>query len=618
MGKKGFTKKGQVTIFIIIAIVIVVGVIAFFIFRSSDIKNNLPAELRPAYDYYLSCIEDNTREGVRILGDQGGHIELPDFEPGSAYMPFSSRLNFYGIGVPYWLYISGNNVLKENVPTRSEMEQQLNRYVGERLAECDFSDLERRGYEIYVEEGDVLTKIKDRNIEVSINNRLTIYLGNKSATVSNHELSLESKLGSLYETAVKVYNHEKSTMFLEKYAVDVMRLYAPVDGVDISCTPKIFDEEEIREELYSGLEVNINSIKMKGDYYELSGKDSDYFVVDSGEEIKENVNVMYSPNWPTRIQIYGDKVAEPIGVQQGLSMLGFCFVPYHLVYDINFPVMMQFYDSEEMFQFPMIAIIEKSQARESLASSFGEVSYEDEVCKYENANITVSTYDLNLDPVEADLQFRCLDSICNIGETKLEGGDAIYRGTAPQCVNGIIVANAEGYSKGKFVISTNRESSANIVLKKEYELDLDLGTIGGVAFVSFVSEDYSTVVMYPENKKLKLVEGNYNVTVYVYKNSTLTIPGTNDRMCFDVPADGAMGLLGIEEEKCYDMEVPSVDVEMAVVGGGTTKEYIIENVLAESKELNINVPLFNSPKTLEELQGNYILVDSSTVYIDFE
>jgi hypothetical protein len=618
MKKEAFDKRGQVTIFIIVAVVIVAGIIIFFIFRSSDPKSNIPSDLRPAYDYYLSCVEDNARDGIRLLGSHGGYIYLPNFEPGSPYMPFSSQLDFFGVGIPYWLYISGNNMLKEKVPTKAEMEQQLNRYIGERISSCDFSEFERRGYDVYIEEGSAVTEIKDDKISIQLSNRLNIFYGNQSATVNNHEIVLNSKLGNLYNKAVKLYNFEKRSVFLEKYAVDVMRLYAPVDGVDISCAPKIFVEEDIRKDLYQGLEVNINSIKLKGDYYELRNKDSHYFIVDTGEKIGGDFNVMYSSSWPTRIEIYGDKVVEPIGVQRGLSMIGFCFIPYHLVYDINFPVMMQFYESGEMFQFPMVVIIEKSQARNPLASNFGEVSYEKEVCKHKNAEITVSTFDLNLDPVEANLQFRCLDSVCNIGKTMLDGkGDSVFKGSAPQCVNGLIVASAEGYANGQYVISTNREFNANILLKKEFEVNVDLGNIGGTAFVSFVSDDYSSIVMYPQTKKIKLIEGNYNVTVYVYMNSTLKIQGTNDRFCFDVPVEGVGGLVGLKEEKCYDMEIPSIDVEMAVVGGGKTQEFIIESVLSETKKLNINVPLYVQPRTLEDLQSNYILVDSSTVYIDF-
>lgn len=609
-------RRGQVTIFIIIAIVIAAGIVAYFVFRD-DVGTSLPEDMQPVYDFYISCLEATVKEGVSLLGEQGGYIELPDFEAGSAYIPFSSQMSFFGQAVPYWMYVSGNNILKEQVPTRRGMERQLETYVSDRLTTCDFSEFEAMGYDVYIEEGVASVGIKENNVDVGVTNQITIFKGEQSVFVGNHRFSVKSKLGKFYDMALEVYDNEKATMFLEKYALDVMRLYAPVDGVELGCTPKIFVDADIRRDLVEGLEANMNSIKLKGSYYDLSSKERSYFETDVGFDVDENVNIMYSSSWPTKIEIYGDRVVAPVGTQPGMAAMGLCYVPYHLVYDISFPVMIQFYDIEELFQFPVSVIIDNSQAREALPSTFGDVSLEDEVCKYQNADLLVYTYDSELNPVEARLQFKCLNSICEIGETKDIGGDAIFEGAAPQCVNGFVVASAEGYSDGKYQISTNSESIANIVLKKEYELALDLGNIPGTAMVSFVGEDYSTTVLYPEFKSITLVEGEYNVSVYVYENSSLTLEGYSDRMCVDVPISGVGGLLGLEEEKCYDVDIPGMDVESAVVGGGSTTEYIAESMLSDSVELNLNVPLFNRPTSLTGLQQNYEAVEMATVFLEF-
>jgi len=102
------SNKGQVTIFIIVAILIVAAVVIFFAFRGSLSVKNLPAYAEPVYVDFLSCLEENTLTGADILGSQAGYIPLPDFEPGSAYSPFSSQLNFLGNPIPYWYYVSGN------------------------------------------------------------------------------------------------------------------------------------------------------------------------------------------------------------------------------------------------------------------------------------------------------------------------------------------------------------------------------------------------------------------------------------------------------------------------------------------------------------------------------
>jgi|APSaa5957512622_1039677.scaffolds.fasta_scaffold01422_9 hypothetical protein len=609
-------KKGQVAIFIILAIVIVGGVIAYFSLKGNFLAPDVPADLKPAYDYYLSCLEATTEEGIVLLGEQGGRIDVGEFFPGSAYMPFSSHLDFLGQGVPYWMYVSGNNLLKENVPTKGEMERELAGYVEERLFDCDFGDFELAGYDVYVEKGSVVAKINEMDVEVDVLSKVTIFRGESSAVVEGHEFKVSSKLGRFYDLAMDVYEYERGSMFLEKYAIDVMRLYAPVDGVEMSCAPKIFVDEEIREDIVSGLAANIPTLKLEGDYYDLSGQEREYFVIDAGLDVGENVNFMYSPDWPTRVEIYGDKVVKPVGTQQGLSILGFCYVPYHLIYDINFPVMVQFYDDEELFQFPLAVVISKNQAREALPTVAGR-NIESKVCEFLNQKVDVYTYDVNLESVEARISFKCLDSVCNIGESVADGSDAVLKGEFPQCVNGFIIADAEGYAQAKYQISTNEERIANIVLDKEYELGLDLGDVDR-ALVNFVSDDYSATVMYPEIKDVTLIEGEYEISVYVYENSSLNIEGYSERMCVDVPAEGVGGFIGMEEEKCYDVNVPSMDVEMAVVGGGKSVEYIAESMLSDSVELNLNVPLFGKPSSLDELQENYVKVEESMVFLEFE
>jgi hypothetical protein len=609
--------RGQVAIFVIIAILIVGGVIAYFLIRD-NVGTNLSKNLEPAYDYYLSCVEATTREGIALLGEQGGYIETPEFVPGSQYRPYSSQLDFFGQPVVYWMYVSGNNILKEQVPSERMMEEQLEDYIAERVSDCRFGEFEAMGYDVFVNKDDaeVSVEISDLSVSVDVDNEVLIYFEEDSAVVNSHSLDVDSKLGKFYGLALEVYNYEKSSMFLEKYGLDVMRLYAPVDGAEISCAPKIFVDEEIEQDLVNGLTANIGMLKLKGDYYTLANQENDYFVTDIGRNIDEQVNFMYSPSWGTRIEIHGDRVVRPVGLQEGLGILGFCYVPYHLVYDIDFPVLVQFWDEQEIFQFPVSVVIDKSQAREALPTLEG-INIESEVCKYPNQNVEIRTYDSELNPVPARINFKCLNSQCDVGETEIGSGEAILNAQVPQCVNGIIVARAEGYADEEYQISTNDEDFADIVMRKKYKIDLDLGDVDS-ALVMFDSESYSATAVYPGMKEVELIDGFYNVSVYVYSNSSLTIPETSRRECVDVPSQGVGGLFGLEEEKCFNIDIPGTKVELAVVGGGKTSEYITEGQLADSVELNINVPLFGKPSTIEGLQENYIKAEEELIYLDFE
>ena len=137
-GKKG--KRGQITIFVIIAILLIAVVGAYFLLRGKLGLSGIPKELAPVYEYFLTCVQEETEAAADLMGAQAGYIKTPDFVPGSEYMPFSSQLDFLGFPVPYWYYVSGNNIIDEQVPTKQEMTKQLEEYLDDRISECEFSE----------------------------------------------------------------------------------------------------------------------------------------------------------------------------------------------------------------------------------------------------------------------------------------------------------------------------------------------------------------------------------------------------------------------------------------------------------------------------------------------
>src|SRR3989338_7681204 len=156
----------QISVFIILGIVLVIGFILFFVFREGLTFNRVPQEFQPVYNYYLSCIEDETLYGSTIAGQQGGYIDIDalGFSPGSIHMPFSNQLDFLGNSVPYWYYISGNGVVKEQVPSKEKIETELNGFVEERLPYCDFSSFIEQGYRIE------LFEVEEDSIRITKNN----------------------------------------------------------------------------------------------------------------------------------------------------------------------------------------------------------------------------------------------------------------------------------------------------------------------------------------------------------------------------------------------------------------------------------------------------------------
>jgi len=613
-------KKGQMTIFIIVAIVIVAAILVYFCaFRNAGTKE-LSAELKPAYDSYLSCIQEQTRNAVDLAGSQSGHITLPGYSAGSDYAPTSSQLDFLGFPVPYWYYVSGNGVIKEQIPTKSEMQKEIAEYVQDRLQYCNFDSFREQGFSVVNDVKSVKVEIQENKIVTKVNSDFAVSKETDTGVVDSHEISINSKLGKFYDIALEIYNKEKNDVFLENYTVDTLRLNAPVDGVELSCGPKIWKAREVDEKIRDALEANIAAIKIGVPEKGISNK-SKYFYVPV--DVGENVNLIYSKQWPTKLEISGGGVdgelmtAEPVGNQAGLGVMGFCYEPYHFVYDLTYPVLIQIYDNEELFQFPVSVVIDKNMPREAMLNDIGEEGDFD-FCKYDTQDVNVNLYDVNLNRADANVSYECFGQRCKLGESE----NGTFAGKAPACVNGYLVAKSEGYEEKSQLFSSNEETDTDMILDRQYDITVELSVDGkslnGNAIITFTRNDTESQtysVSLPGSSKVNLIEGYYNIKVYIYSNSSLVIPASKTTQCSDVPKSGILGVFGVKSEQCYDIEIPATKVESALAGGGVSETYFFPSDLEKGK-IKLSVSGFPAPTSLEQMQYNLEAFDSQDVGIE--
>lgn len=614
-------RRGQVAIFVIIALVIVLGIFVFMAVNGQVGISSYPKEFEGVYSYYSQCIRQQGEIALGIAESQGGRIYVDSYVPGSEYAPFSNQLNFLGFPVPYWFYVSGNGVVKENVPTISEMETDVARYIQENLGSCSFDDFSKQGMVIEIGNPTVGVKIKDNSLDISVMQEVNVESESQSAKQNKFDVTVDSSIGKLYKSAVLIYDKQKNDAFLENYSIDVLRLYAPVDGVEIGCSPKTWVVNSVFEEIKKGLEANIAAIKFKGGDYELTD-DNKYFVVNHNPG--ESVNLMYNKNWPTKIEVYGEEVAgglmstAPVGTEEGLGILGFCYLPYHFVYDLSFPVLVQVYNGEEIFQFPVIVVIDKNFPRNGIYTQTASDDSTVDLCNFLSQDLEVAIYDTNLNNINGNVSYKCFDRTCNLGESK----NGLFSGKAPACINGYLKVSATGYSDYSKIFSTTDESSTEIILDREYEVDVQLRFGGNVnssdrAIINFVREDGKVISsVYPESRQVKLSEGNYKIKAYVYGNSSVVIPASTKTQCQDVPKSGLLGFFGATKQECFNINLPETKIDYALTGGGNTNTYLLESQLQKGRII-IGVSSFGKPNSIQDLQYNFEAFENQNLEVDF-
>jgi len=115
-----------------------------------------------------------------------------------------------------------------------------------------------------------------------------------------------------------------------------------------------------------------------------------------------------------------------------------------------------------------------------------------------------------------------------------------------------------------------------------------------------------------------LSEGDYEVKVYVYSDVDLYLDGGSNQKCVSVSKTGVLGLFGMKEERCFDLDVPGQDIDTAVSGGGFQNYYVTESELAGSRKVVVSAMDFGVPSQIEDLQINFNNIEISRLNVRLE
>jgi len=195
------SKCSQITIFVIIAILIVVAIGIIFVVRNS-LKNeggNLPVGADNVGDFVTNCLKITAEKGIVVIGRQGGYYQFN----GEPYLPYSGNdgepgvlfTNLGSINVPY--YFSGSIT----APTKQKIEQQISLYIEDNIDKCldGLSVFEKKGF--YVEKGELHANASlfENFTAVYLDYPVQITKGNTTQEISHYSSKLPIRLGKVYE-----------------------------------------------------------------------------------------------------------------------------------------------------------------------------------------------------------------------------------------------------------------------------------------------------------------------------------------------------------------------------------------------------------------------------------
>ncbi len=212
---KIMNKKGQVTLFVIIAIIFIGGVALFFIFREGiEKKDVFTPEIENVKSFVEECVREVGEEAVYFIGVGGGYFFPPELATSE--------------GIPYY-YIDGGN----KMPSKENVEKEISSYVDRSLISCtkNFEDFK----ELNIEQKTIKTKAKIDNeiITLSIISPISVTKADTTSIIDNFEnIEIPVRMGIVYNSIQEIMEE------------------AGKDGICMSCILEIDIKNDLETELW--------------------------------------------------------------------------------------------------------------------------------------------------------------------------------------------------------------------------------------------------------------------------------------------------------------------------------------------------------------------------------
>jgi len=619
-------KRGQVTIFIIIGIIILIVALLGIAFREQiarTISRLLYPEAEPLRVFIERCADITGERAIELASRQGGYTQIP----GRLALSFDGFLPPppSPVQVPMWWYKGVSYV-----PAEQQMEQQLSGYIEENLDEC-LDDFNAFAQFDVIEKGSltVETDIHENDVRFIVNYPLLVRPkgANNTIQLDRFYRIADKPLGKLHELASSIMELENREGFIENITMDIIAVadgaddspYFPYEGFDIRCgVGKRWSEQfQLIPDLQNMLHYNLNYIIFKGtnyidpgyeyfrDQYSFRASDKDYPNV--------QVKILYNKYWGMELDVQPSDGDIVEGMDLEIPILGACIKVFHHRYDIQYPVMFQLLDLETglIFNFATPIIIEKNLPKRYISPFTQRFEYRvsnEDYCADRVEERTVVARDKVTGEALEDVSigYECVGFSCDLGETAVPTFDGIplYGATAslttrfPVCLNGFLVARKDGYLE-------------NV---SQYTSGPGYGSPPAIMMTPLIKLNISAriIEISPDSLQIRALEDDEVVAIFVRNeeagyDETFFYPPNQFYKAFEI----------INEDLEYEIDAKLVKNDN-VIGGLFLENWTVSrDSLSAANEIIINVITSPTPPTnLDEFSVffNDVIVPKSKEY----
>jgi len=526
-------KRGQISVFIIIGIIILLlGGLTFYLkARASKIEGvepiieKVPTQLYPIKLFIEQCIGRTATDGVILIGESGGYIDISEFGIMHTADPTISQAVEFSpdssMNVAYWWYLKSSNDCSGNCEFSSEMpdlksemrkgserspmdtsiEAQIDRYVNENLNKClnDFKDFKEQGFSVR-ELGKVTTTttIKNNDVLVSVNYPLEIKKGEVKSKVSQFFTTIDVDLKNLHELAFMVTSDEINYHFLELNTLNLISGFSEINNEKLPPmagskfelgSPVYWTKTDVKTKLEEMLMSYIPILQIEDtlNYQKRDFSDpikqrvySQMDIPSYGDSYRNlGVDFRYLGWWPIYFDINTKSgIIMPESASANFLPLNIGIQRYNFLYDMSYPVVITlnspeaFHGKGYSFRFALEANLRNNEPiNSSFVSLSGESTESSMFCdinKRNSGNIKITTLDAQTSQALEGVMvyYNCGDESCFIGETKIKDNEAVLETKFPICAGGKITFTKPDYLGYSKFLSTEVDKEMSLSLTK--------------------------------------------------------------------------------------------------------------------------------------------------------
>jgi hypothetical protein len=470
------SKTGQVTVFIILGILILLAFILVILLQQEVITipnwdSIVLGKQGVVENYITDCITSIGEDALEKAGLQGGYIEVP--ERYTSDISWNIQISPF-LYVPLW---ANGPVIDQ--PSLDEIKIEVDEYIEENVRSCLFDGgAFETTYDI-IEISEIESDVEFVNSKTVFNVKWDLLVHDKAGEVVGelieHKAESPIRFKALYEMASAVLDTEMNYLKLEDLTQDLIALEhedVPVAGLELSCKQKTWQVNTAESTLKEMLRINLANLKLKGtDFIEFSDDYPYYqnhYVWDVGhydDDISAEFN--FDSTYPFTFQVTPRDgnylMSDRLGGESIISFL--CIQNWKFTYDVVYPVIIELRDEESGGTFQMAFSVNLIQnfpykgnviARDSLTLSRATSEDYCEQSAY-NVPMYVETYSMidngkvyYREPLEnVNISYSCLKYRCDVGETTYDfearGNVAGIYEEFPYCAAAIVRGTSDSY-----------------------------------------------------------------------------------------------------------------------------------------------------------------------------